>query len=193
MVRKEPSRKLLFFWWLVFIILIILGILLIVKLSDLKLPIEKSQPGLYAITEVFDGDTIAVNMNGSTEIIRMIGVDTPETHRPNTPVQCYGPQATEFTKQLIGSNKVRLQADPVNTNRDRYERLLRYVYLPGGTLVESKIISEGYGFAYTQFPFQKAMEFEELENQAEQSRKGLWGACQVITQPNGIEQTNTAQ
>ena len=189
---KEPSRRLLWFWWLVFIALLILAVIIILKVEGLRNPLEKNQPGLYSVTEFIDGDTIAVNMNGTVEIIRMIGVDTPETHRPETPVQCYGVEASNYTKQLIGKNKVRLQADPLNTNRDRYNRLLRYVYLPDGALLESKIISEGYGFAYTQFPFQRAAEFEGLENQAERSKKGLWGACEVIVSSTGLEQTNPA-
>ena len=151
---------------------------------------EVAQPGLYSINHFVDGDTIAVNMNGSVETIRMIGGDTPETHRPNTPLQCFGNEAAGYTKQLIGQNQVRLQADSLDTNRDRYGRLLRYVYLPDGTLVENKLISQGYGFAYTQFPFEKTDEFKMLEQQAKATRQGLWGACQVTVESNGRKQTN---
>ncbi len=182
----------MWFWWLVFIAIIVLTILLILKVDDLRKPVEENQPGLYAVAEFIDGDTIAVNMNGSTEIIRMIGVDTPETHRPNTPVQCYGPQAADFTENVIGKNKVRLQADPLNTNRDRYDRLLRYVYLPDGTLLEEEIISEGYGFAYTLFPYQKIEEFKGYESTAKATGEGLWAACEVTILPNGLKQTNPA-
>jgi micrococcal nuclease len=192
-MKGEPQNRRLWFWWLVFITLLVLVVVVLLKVKDIEIKLPTRQPGLYSVTEFIDGDTIAVNMNGTTEIIRMIGIDTPETHRPNTPVQCYGPQAAAYTKSLIGNNKVRLQADPLNTNRDRYERLLRYVYLPDGTLLESKIISEGYGFAYTQFPYLKTVEFEKLEDQAERVKKGLWGACQVTVSANGLEQTNIAQ
>jgi endonuclease YncB( thermonuclease family) len=68
----------------------------------------QNQPGLYAVKNFVDGDTIDVDMNGRSETVRFIGVDTPETHKPNTPVQCYGPEASSFTKMLIGSNSVRL-------------------------------------------------------------------------------------
>jgi len=152
--------------------------------------LERNQPGLYSVTNFIDGDTIAVDMNGSSETIRMIGVDTPETHRPNTPVQCFGPQAAEYTKQLIGKNRVRLQADPLDTNRDRYGRLLRYVYLPDGRLLERELIANGYGFAYTSFPFTKSDEFEMLETQAKTTKKGLWASCQVHIEDNGRQQTN---
>lgn len=152
--------------------------------------VQKNQPGMYAIHSFVDGDTIMVNMNGHTETVRMIGVDTPETHKPNTPVQCYGPNASAYTKSLIGDNRVRLQADPLDTNRDRYGRLLRYVYLPDGTLVEDKLIAEGYGFAYTQFPFQKKQQFIDNETQAKEASLGLWNACTVTTEANGRHQTN---
>lgn len=151
-----------------------------------------SDPGLYSINHFVDGDTIAVNMNGHTESVRMIGVDTPETHKPHTPVQCYGPAAAAFTKNIIGTQKVRLQADPTNQNRDRYGRLLRYVYLPDGRLVEKELISGGYGFAYTSFPFQKKDEFVAAEEQAKAASKGLWGNC-TVTDQNGRKQTNTAE
>lgn len=151
--------------------------------------VQDSQPGLYDVTHFDDGDTIVVDMAGRGETVRFIGVDTPETHRPNTPVQCYGPNAAAFTKQLIGSQKVRLQADPLDTNRDRYGRLLRYVYLPSGTLVEDELIRQGYGFAYTQFPFQKKQQFVDEQTKAKDANLGLWGACQVHSD-NGRQQTN---
>jgi micrococcal nuclease len=122
----------------------------------------------------------------------MIGIDTPETHRPGSPVQCYGPEASAYTKQLIGNNRVRLQADPLDTNRDRYNRLLRYVYLPDGRLVETELINNGYAFAYTQFPFEKKAEFSADQEAAKSANKGLWAACQVRTEDNGRQQTNDA-
>lgn len=152
----------------------------------------QNQPGLYAVEEVSDGDTIIVNMNGTREIVRMIGVDTPETHHPDRPVECYGEEASEYTRKLIGSNPVRLQADPLGTNRDRYDRLLRYIYLPDGTLMEKSIIENGFGFAYPFFPFEKADEFVALEKQAETARQGLWAACRVSIEQNGSKRTNPA-
>ena len=69
-----------------------------------------------------------VDMDGHNETIRFIGVDTLEVKDPRKPVQCFGKSASQFTKNLIGNQSVRLEADPTNTNRDRYNRLLRYVY-----------------------------------------------------------------
>ena len=188
-MSKTQSKR-LWFWWSVFLVLLAIGILFAVRLSHIDIKFPSSQPGLYRVVAVDDGDTITVDMNGSIETIRFIGVDTPETHKPDTPVQCYGPEATDYTKNLIGRQKVRLQADPLNTNRDRYGRLLRYVYLPDGTLLEQKLLTEGYGFAYTFFPLSKAKEFEAYEGQAKAAGKGLWSACQVKIEANGVKQTN---
>lgn len=154
--------------------------------------VQQNDPGLYAVTRFSDGDTITIDMNGQKETIRMIGVDTPETHDPDTPVQCYGPAASAYTKNLIGNNKVRLEADPTNQNRDRYNRLLRYVYLPDGRLVQAEIIKNGYGFAYTLFPFTKSKEFAGLQDQAKTQTKGLWGNCKPVEETNGRWQTEAA-
>lgn len=134
-------------------------------------------PGTYRVMSVEDGDTIVVDMNGTDERIRFIGVDTPETRDPRKPVQCFGRAAGAFTKALIGNNPVRLEADPLSTNRDRYNRLLRYVYLPDGQLVQAEIIKQGYGFAYTSFPFTKSEEFTAHQKEAEQANRGLWNSC----------------
>lgn len=162
------------------------------SLGDTASKIAQSQPGLYRVTEVVDGDTIRVNMNGHPETVRFIGIDTPETHHPNKAVQCFGQAAADYTKRVLGASTVRLESDPLNTNRDRYDRLLRYVYLPDGTLVNAKIIEDGYGFSYTSFPFSKTDQFNLLEQQARQANRGLWGDCQVTTVNNGSEQTNPA-
>lgn len=148
-------------------------------------------PGFYKVTDVADGDTITVDMNGTPERIRMIGVDTPETHDPGTPLQCYGPEASEFTKKSLLQKNVRLEADPTNDNRDRYDRLLRYVYLEDGSLYEEMLINQGYGFAYVTFPFQKSDQFTQLQATAQTEKRGLWNTCQPILK-NGRWQTNNA-
>ncbi|HSX30120.1 MAG TPA: thermonuclease family protein [Candidatus Saccharimonadales bacterium] len=152
----------------------------------------QNQPGLYTVTRFVDGDTIAVDMHGHDETIRMIGVDTPETHKPDAPVQCYGPAASSYVKHLIGTSQVRLEADPESTNRDRYQRLLRYVYLPDGRLVELESIKNGYGFAYTQFPFTKSDQFVAAQQAAKTQVKGLWTNCQPFQLNNGRWQTEDA-
>ena len=146
-------------------------------LKDAVQTVQQAQPGLYRVTEFVDGDTIAVDMNGKTEKVRFIGVDTPETHDPRKAVQCFGLAAADFTKQFIGTQNVRLENDPTNTNRDRYNRLLRYVYLPNNTLVNAEIIKQGYGFAYTGFPFTKSDDFIRFQTEAREGKRGLWENC----------------
>ncbi|HEY5442426.1 MAG TPA: thermonuclease family protein, partial [Candidatus Saccharimonadales bacterium] len=135
----------------------------IIAFGHLNDVLKKHQPGLYSVNRFIDGDTIIVNMNGHTEKIRFIGVDTPETHKPNTPVQCYGPAAAAFTKSTIGHSRVRLVSDSLSTDRDRYGRLLRYVYLPNGTNVDQELIRTGHGFYYPYFPFTKTKQFAAAE------------------------------
>jgi len=148
--------------------------------------------GTYAVNHFVDGDTVAVNMDGVVEKVRFIGVDTPETHKPNTPVQCFGEMAAAHTKSLIGSNRVRLEADPKSTNRDRYDRLLRYVYLPDGTNVNESIIRDGFGFYYPYFPFTKSAEFAIAQSQAQAEHKGLWQVCQPTPTDKGGYVSNNA-
>lgn len=147
-------------------------------------------PGTYEVVEIEDGDTLTVNMNGNHERVRFIGVDTPEVRDPRKPVQCFGRAASNFTKQLIGDSDVRLEADPENSNRDRYDRLLRYIYLPDGTLVNAEIIKQGYGFAYTSFPFAKKEEFKAYEVNARQNNLGLWGGCETGFDEKGYRTIN---
>lgn len=147
-------------------------------------------PGFYEVTQVADGDTIVIQMDGKEERIRMIGVDTPETKDPRKPVQCFGQAASDFTKQLIGTEPVRLEADSLSSNRDRYNRLLRYVYLADGRMVQAEVIKQGYGFAYTSFPFTKMDEFRAYEHDARDNDRGLWGSCTPEAGQNGQLHSN---
>jgi micrococcal nuclease len=188
---KSPNKLL--------IVLAVIGItaivvLVVTLLPHIQLPAfsttpATTTPGFYRVTQVYDGDTIAVDMDGRTEKVRMIGVDTPETHKPNSPVECGGPEASAFTTAQLDKQEVRLEADPTNQNRDRYDRLLRYVYEPNGTLFNKLLITEGYGTPYTSFPFQKKQEFIAAGLQAKNENKGVWGFCTIDDQ-NGRFKTN---
>lgn len=144
----------------------------------------KTEPGHYKVTYVSDGDTFSVNMDGREEKVRLIGVDTPETVKPNSPTECYGKAASDFAKQTLSGKTVRLEADPINQNRDRYDRLLRYAYLQDGSLFNAMLISQGYGFAYLSFPFSKADEFRQLQSEAHKNNLGVWSGECIITSPD---------
>jgi micrococcal nuclease len=130
------------------------------------------------MVSVVDGDTIDVNINGHRERVRLIGIDTPETKKPNTPVQCYGPEATTFTKSLLPSDTaLHLERDVVA--RDDFGRLLAYVYVAGGgEFVNMTIISKGFARPLTIPPNSThANEFVEAARRAEADNIGLWARC----------------
>lgn len=150
-----------------------------------------SNPSFYRVTGVSDGDTITVSRAGFSDIVRLIGVDTPETKDPRKPVQCFGQASANYTKQILLGKDVRLEAEPADDNRDKYGRLLRYVYFAeNGTLFNAQLIREGYAFAYTVFPYGKMDEFRRLEAEARTDNRGLWGGCQV-DESTKVKQTNT--
>jgi len=121
------------------------------------------------VSRVIDGDTIVLS-NG--ERVRLIGVDTPELHHPNKPVQFFAKEAYEFTKELLEGKEVNLEYD--KEKKDKYGRTLSYVYLLDGTFVNAEIIKQGYGFAYTRFPFKYKERFLKLQTESIQGRRGIW-------------------
>lgn len=132
---------------------------------------------LTKVSQVVDGDTIKVIVDGQTKTVRLIGVDTPEVVDPRKPVQCFGQEASDFTKKLLENQSVVLESDPTQGDVDKYGRLLRYVYLPDSTLVNQKIISEGYGHEYTyRIPYKYQLQFKDSQKQAELKSLGLWSS-----------------
>jgi len=144
------------------------------------------------VLSVSDGDTIVVDMNGKNEKVRFIGIDTPEKNHPEFAVQCFALEAERHLTEMLGSSKVRLEADPQNSNRDVYDRLLRFVYLPDGTFVNGQMIEDGYAFAYTGYSNSKLTELQNLEDEARAANIGLWDSCDVDTK-NGRPLTNPVE
>jgi micrococcal nuclease len=99
-------------------------------------------------------------------------VDTPETTHPQKGVEYFGREASEFTRKMVEGKKVRLDFDW--QRRDKYGRLLAYVYLPDGTFLNAEIIKQGYGFAYTRYPFKYLDEFKKYEREARKNKRELW-------------------
>ena len=131
--------------------------------------LSTSHAEIHTVKRVIDGDTLLL-ING--EKVRLIGVDTPETKHPQKPVQYFGREAYFFTKEMIDGKEARFEFE--RQKRDRYGRLLAYVYLLDGTFLNAEIIKQGYGFAYTRFPFKYMEEFRRYEREARNNRKGLW-------------------
>lgn len=130
------------------------------------------------VTDVADGDTLTVRMDDGTEArIRMLGVDTPETVDPRKPVQCFGKEASDFTKSVLADVRVELVADPLADERDKYGRLLRNVFTADGTDFNAQLIHEGFAHAYLSFPLDpvRKKQLRDLEADAKAAGRGLWG------------------
>ncbi|MBI5411828.1 lamin tail domain-containing protein [Candidatus Peregrinibacteria bacterium] len=123
------------------------------------------------VLRIIDGDTFQAMWEGRKTDVRLIGVDTPETVHPYQEVQRYGQEASDHLKKLLTDRIVTLKFD--ETQRDKYGRLLAYVYLDG-RLLNADLIEQGFGYAYTRFPFKMKEEFVTLQQKAEEGRMGLW-------------------
>jgi len=128
--------------------------------------------GEYKVSRVIDGDTIEIE---GGERVRYIGIDTPETVDPRKPVQCFGVEASNKNKEMVVGKTVRLEKD--TTDRDKYKRLLRYVYV-GDTFINLEMVKQGFAYSYSYPPdikFQK--EILAAQQEAEKNKNGLWNAC----------------
>lgn len=130
------------------------------------------------ITNVIDGDTFTIE---GGKVVRMIGIDTPETVRPSKPVQCYGKEASLKTQELLEGKEVKLEKDVSET--DKYNRLLRYVYIDD-IFVNEYLVKEGYAKSSSYPPDIKYQDkFIEAQKKAQEENKGLWNisACPTAT------------
>jgi micrococcal nuclease len=127
------------------------------------------------VTRVIDGDTVEVDIAGRDDEVRYIGMDTPETVKPGTPVQCFGPQASTENHKLVEGRHVRLVFDA--ERRDVYGRLLAYVYTADG-FVNAELVRGGYARTLTIPPnTAHAGLFHRLARNAGSAGRGLWGVC----------------
>ena len=125
---------------------------------------------------VSDGDTVRVRLDsGRVERVRYIGIDTPETAKPDAPGECYADRARDFNERLVGDRDVRLELDV--EERDRYGRLLAYVYV-GGTNVGAELVRRGYAVPLTVPPnVRHVTDISRLARDARSNRRGLWRSC----------------
>ncbi len=127
------------------------------------------------VTSVVDGDTFKVEIDGTAETVRIIGIDTPETVHPSKPVQCFGKEASNALKEILNGEDVTLEKNPAE-EKDKYGRLLRYVDIDGVDIGAS-MIEEGFAYSYKQYPHPRLEEYNELEQEAREENRGLWGSC----------------
>ena len=129
------------------------------------------------VVRVVDGDTIRVVHEGREEPVRLIGVDTPESVKPGSPVECFGKAAAAFTRRELDGRRVRLVPDV--EERDRYGRLLAYVFrVADGRFHNQALIAEGYAKPLTIRPnVRYEGRFRRLARGARREDRGLWRAC----------------
>jgi micrococcal nuclease len=159
-----------------FVLLLIAVVLLVIQLRDHR---RATTFGRAQVVRVVDGDTIRVRLGGRTERVRYIGVDTPESVKPGTPVQCYAKRAAAANAALVAGRSVRLVGDV--EQRDRYGRLLAYVYRePDGAFVNAALVRDGYARTLTIAPnVAHAHQLAQLAQTARRSGRGLWRACGI--------------
>lgn len=155
------------------------------------------------VVKVVDGDTFDLDRRGKVYRIRLIGINTPETKHPTKGVECFGKEASAQAKKLLEGKKVRLEADPNQSSRDKYDRLLRYAWIDGEELFNLMMIEQGYAYEATYdgaYKYQK--EFKQAQKTAEKKNKGLWAtsACagkvnksRTTTKPKTSTKTTTTQ
>jgi len=152
--------------------------------------IEAPQPAvvttnseLYTVQSVVDGDTVKILMGTAVETVRLIGIDTPETVHPSKPVECFGREASNKTKELLTGKQVSIEKDGSQDERDKYGRLLAYIFLEDGTNVNKLLIAEGYAHEYTyNLPYKYQSEFKQAESDARTNKRGLWADNACTTQ-----------
>jgi micrococcal nuclease len=129
------------------------------------------------VVDVLDGDTVLVRLrDGSTDIVRLLGVDTPETHHPTRPVECFGPEAAAYTARRLAGRVVRLEGDI--ESRDLYGRRLAYVVL-AERLFNEELLREGYARLLVLAPNRRhGLDLLDAELAARRAGRGLWRDCE---------------
>src|SRR3989344_1057557 len=159
--------------------------LLIISLIFLFIVPSAYAQDTFKVLKVVDGDTISVDVRGKKEVVRLLGIDTPESVDPRKPVQCFAKEATSKMKSFVDGKSVILVDDSTQGNRDKYNRLLRYVYLPDtvNTFVNGEMVKQGFAFSYRQYPTKMLNKFNNFEKYAKENNLGLWGSCPLSVTP----------
>jgi micrococcal nuclease len=169
MSRRHFSRALLA---LLILVMISAGMALVRVIQTAG---EPNTVAALLVERVVDGDTLVVIMpSGEKERVRLIGVDTPEFARDGRPEQFFAREATACARRLVTGARVTLEPDLFCSDRDDYGRLLRYVWLPDGRLMNDELISSGCGKAFTRFRFSLMEQFKASERRARGQGLGIW-------------------
>lgn len=161
-------------------ILLLLGIIIILLQNyDSQRNIEISQDSQLnaELVRVVDGDTVIVSINNKDERVRIIGINTPESVKPNSPVECFGKEASAHITELLNqSGSLRIETDPTQDTRDRNGRLLAHVF-SGDVNIAQQMIADGYAYEYTyRVPYIYQSEYRSAEKDARENERGLWSS-----------------
>ena len=176
-------------------ILVIIGVFVYFfvypKIQD-KNKITDSDKEYLIVSRVVDGDTFKMS-NG--EKVRLLGIDSPEKYESQKldrdaedkgmdkkTIKRLGELSSEYVKNLVEGKHVYLVKEPNYQDRDKYGRLLRYVYLEDGTFVNGKIVQDGYAQVYENFPVSKLEELRKYQQEARENKRGLWGDVEGLKQ-----------
>ena len=132
----------------------------------------------YKVTSIVDGDTLHIEIDGMDKTVRLVGIDTPELHHPEKPVECFAQEANDRLSELVLNKEVTIQYDEKQGNQDQYGRELLYIWV-GDTFVNDYMIREGYAYAYREIKSDYLDQFIQAEEEAKNNKQGLWGdVCQ---------------
>lgn len=139
--------------------------------------LEKYNQKEFTVVKVVDGDTIDIDIPDGkykTTRIRLLGIDTPETAKSPRGEMYYGPEASQFAKDTVLNKRVIVILNENAKPRDKYGRLLAYIKLADGRILNEELISNGFAYAYTIFKHPDFEKYIELEETARKGKKGLW-------------------
>lgn len=151
----------------------VLSCMLLIMLTACSLLTQSPNTITAEVTKVVDGDTIKVKVGNREETVRLLLIDTPETVHPDKPVQPFGPEASAFVEEMLEGETVELEKDV--SERDRYGRLLAYVYIDGES-VQKMLLERGLArVAYIYEPNVKYVEeYRAVQEEAQREGKGIW-------------------
>jgi micrococcal nuclease len=141
---------------------------------------DDTQAQKVVLDRAVDGDTLILKINGERERVRLIGMDSPESVKPNSPVECFGKEASIHAKEILKDKKIEFVSDPSQDTRDRFGRLLGYLFfIENGNRINfaEKMIYDGYAYEYTynkNHPYRYQLDFKNAQISADKNKRGLW-------------------
>lgn len=159
--------------------LVLLGVLVISGVDIKFLNEAKTYDGFYVVNRVIDGDTFKIILQGKEESVRLVGIDAPELGQSNKTRECFAEESFEKARSVLEGDSIRIEQDPSQDVKDKYGRILAYVFLKDGTNFNQLMIKQGLAHEYTYYgsaiPYKYQQEFKLAEREAKANGLGLWG------------------